>query len=45
MQGLQILTGRLRVFVNRTFPMDEAQTALNYKPQDGEQGKIVITNQ
>jgi NADPH:quinone reductase-like Zn-dependent oxidoreductase len=38
-------TGRLQVFVNRIFPMDEAQTALNYKPQDGAPGKIVITLQ
>jgi len=37
--------GKLKVFVNRTFPMDEAQTALYYKPQDGAAGKVVITIQ
>lgn len=37
--------GRLQVFVNRTFSMDEAQTALYYKPLDGAPGKIVITIQ
>ncbi len=36
-------TGKLKVFVNRTFPLNETQTALYYKPQDGAPGKIVIT--
>jgi NADPH:quinone reductase-like Zn-dependent oxidoreductase len=34
--------GKLKVFVNRTFPMDETQTALFYKPQDGAPGKVVV---
>ncbi len=36
-------TGKLKVFVNRTFPLSETQTALYYKPRDGAPGKIVIT--
>lgn len=39
----EIDAGRLKVFVHRTFPLEETQTALYYKPQDGAPGKIVIT--
>jgi NADPH:quinone reductase-like Zn-dependent oxidoreductase len=35
-------SGQLKVFVQRTFPMDETQTALYYKPQNGAPGKVVI---
>jgi NADPH:quinone reductase-like Zn-dependent oxidoreductase len=35
--------GRIRVFVNSTFPIEESQTALFYKPENGTRGKIVIT--
>jgi hypothetical protein len=35
--------GKLNVFVLSTFPMNETQTGLYYKPQDGAPGKIVIT--
>lgn len=34
--------GRLKVFVNRTFPLSEAQTALFYNLPDGETGKVVV---
>jgi NADPH:quinone reductase-like Zn-dependent oxidoreductase len=35
--------GKLQVFVSRTFPIEEAQTALYYKPENGAPGKVVIT--
>lgn len=35
--------GSLKVFVNSTFPIEETQTALFYKPQNGTPGKVVIT--
>lgn len=38
----EIDAGRLKVFVSRTFPLAEAQTALFYKPGNGARGKIVI---
>lgn len=34
--------GRLKVFVNRTFPLQEAQTALYYSPENGAPGKVVV---
>jgi NADPH:quinone reductase-like Zn-dependent oxidoreductase len=38
----EIDAGRLKVYVNRTFPLAETQTALHYKPPDGAPGRIVI---
>jgi NADPH:quinone reductase-like Zn-dependent oxidoreductase len=35
--------GKLKVYVSRTFPMEETQTALYYKPSDSAPGKTVIT--
>jgi NADPH:quinone reductase-like Zn-dependent oxidoreductase len=35
--------GKAKVFVQRTFPMAETQMALAYQPEDGAQGKVVIT--
>jgi len=35
--------GELKVFVNRTFPIEEAQTAIFYQPEDGTFGKVVLT--
>lgn len=35
--------GRLKVFVNRIFPLEEAQTALYYSPENGAPGKVVVT--
>ena len=35
--------GKLKVSVSRTFPLEEAQSALDYIPKDGTQGKVVIT--
>lgn len=37
--------GKLKVFVSRTFPIEEAQTALYYQPEEGEPGKVVINIQ
>lgn len=37
--------GKLKVFVSRTFPIEEAQTALYYKPEDAIPGKVVINIQ
>ncbi|MBI3151777.1 MAG: NADP-dependent oxidoreductase [Chloroflexi bacterium] len=34
--------GKLKVFVSRTFPIEEAQTALYYQPEAGSPGKVVI---
>lgn len=39
----EIDAGNLKVFVQRTFPLGEAQTALYYKAPAGAPGKIVIT--
>lgn len=39
----EIDAGRLKVFVNRTFPLEQTPTALYYKAPDGTPGKIVIT--
>jgi NADPH:quinone reductase-like Zn-dependent oxidoreductase len=36
-------TGKLKVFVNRTFPLKEAQTALDYRSTTKAPGKIVLT--
>jgi NADPH:quinone reductase-like Zn-dependent oxidoreductase len=35
-------SGRLTVFVNRTFPLSEIQTALFHNLPDGETGKVVV---
>lgn len=37
--------GKLKVFVSRIFPIEEAQTALYYKPEEGTSGKVVINIQ
>lgn len=37
--------GKVKVFVNRTFPIEEAQTALYYKPEDDAPGRVVINTQ
>lgn len=34
--------GRTKVFVSRTFPIEEAQTALYHQPEEGNPGKVVI---
>jgi NADPH:quinone reductase-like Zn-dependent oxidoreductase len=39
----EIDAGNLKVFVHRTFPLAEAQTALFYKAPDGSPDKVVIT--
>jgi NADPH:quinone reductase-like Zn-dependent oxidoreductase len=39
----EIDAGRLKVFVHRTFPLEETQAALTYKQQEGTPGKVVIT--
>jgi NADPH:quinone reductase-like Zn-dependent oxidoreductase len=41
----EIDAGRVKVFVQRTFPLEEAQTALFYTPEDGAPGKVVVTIQ
>ncbi len=41
----EIDAGRVKVFVQRTFPLEEAQTALFYTPEDGAPGKVVVTTQ
>jgi NADPH:quinone reductase-like Zn-dependent oxidoreductase len=38
-----INAGKLKVFVNRTFPMQEAQTALEYRQNGAAPGKVVLT--
>jgi NADPH:quinone reductase-like Zn-dependent oxidoreductase len=35
--------GKLKVFVNRTFPLDEAQAALDYRFMTKAPGKVVLT--
>lgn len=39
----EIDAGRLKVFVGRTFPLEEAQQALGYKRPEGAIGKVVLT--
>jgi NADPH:quinone reductase-like Zn-dependent oxidoreductase len=34
--------GKAKVFISRTFPIEETQVALNYQPKEGEPGKVVI---
>jgi NADPH:quinone reductase-like Zn-dependent oxidoreductase len=34
--------GKVKVFISRTFPMAETQTALYYQPKESEPGKVVI---
>jgi NADPH:quinone reductase-like Zn-dependent oxidoreductase len=41
----EIDAGRVKVIVQRTFPLEEAQTALFYTPEDGAPGKVVVTIQ
>jgi NADPH:quinone reductase-like Zn-dependent oxidoreductase len=41
----EIDAGNLKVFVHRTFPLEEAQTAIFYKAPDGAPDKVVITIQ
>ncbi|HEY3312033.1 MAG TPA: NADP-dependent oxidoreductase [Anaerolineales bacterium] len=36
-------SGKLMVFVNRTFPLDEAQAAMDYRYMSREPGKVVLT--
>jgi NADPH:quinone reductase-like Zn-dependent oxidoreductase len=37
--------GKIMVFVSRSFPMEEAQAALYYQPEEGAPGKVVINIQ
>jgi NADPH:quinone reductase-like Zn-dependent oxidoreductase len=37
--------GKLKVFVNRTFPLDQAQAAIEYRLMTKEPGKVVLTVQ
>ena len=39
----RIDTGRLKIFINRTFPLPEAQAAMDYRTTTKDQGKIVLT--
>lgn len=39
----RIDAGRLKVFVNRTFPLDQAQAALDFRPTSTQPGKVVLT--
>jgi len=39
----QIDAGKLRVVVSRTFPLEQAQAALDYKEESETYGKVVIT--
>lgn len=39
----EIDDGKLKVFVNQTFPLEEIQTALAFKQKDGTPGKVVVT--
>jgi len=34
--------GKVKVFVSRTFRLEDTQAALNYQPNEGEPGKVVI---
>jgi NADPH:quinone reductase-like Zn-dependent oxidoreductase len=36
-------SGKVKVFVDRTYPLEETQTALFYQPEAGAVGKVVIT--
>jgi NADPH:quinone reductase-like Zn-dependent oxidoreductase len=39
----RIDTGRLKTFLNRTFPLDEAQAAMEFRMQTIHPGKVVLT--
>ncbi len=39
----RIDVGKLKVFVNRTFPLDEVEAAMEYRIQTTEPGKVVLT--
>jgi NADPH:quinone reductase-like Zn-dependent oxidoreductase len=39
----EIDAGRLKVYVNRTFPLENIQTALAYKQEGGIPGKVVVS--
>jgi NADPH:quinone reductase-like Zn-dependent oxidoreductase len=39
----QIDAGKVQVYVNRTFPLEEIQAALTYKPPGDDPGKVVVT--
>jgi NADPH:quinone reductase-like Zn-dependent oxidoreductase len=39
----RIDAGKLKVFVNRTFPLDEVEAAMEYRLQTTEPGKVVLT--
>jgi NADPH:quinone reductase-like Zn-dependent oxidoreductase len=39
----QIDAGKLKVFVNRTFPLHDAQAALDYRQTGATSGKVVLT--
>lgn len=41
--GQRIDAGSLKVFVNCTFPLDEAQSALEFRPKSTQPGKVVLT--
>ena len=38
----RIDTGRLKIFLNRTFPLDEAQAAMEFRMQTTHTGKVVL---
>lgn len=39
----RIDAGKLKVFVNRTFPLSEVQAAMNYRVETAAPGKVVVT--
>jgi NADPH:quinone reductase-like Zn-dependent oxidoreductase len=39
----QIDAGKLKVFVNKTFPLAEAQAAMDYRYMSKVPGKVVLT--
>jgi NADPH:quinone reductase-like Zn-dependent oxidoreductase len=39
----RIDAGKLKVFVNRTFPLDDEEAALEYRLKTTEPGKVVLT--
>ena len=39
----RIDTGRLKIFINRTFPLREAQEAMDFRATTKDQGKIILT--
>jgi len=39
----RIDSGRVRVFVNRTFPLEEANAAMAYRLETKAPGKVVLT--